>query len=429
VFEAHILKRSDLGLYQLHYFHGAKYMKTKRSLLLVVLVMALTLTLGIARAQDAKVIKIASQSPLSGAQSVLGTAIRNAAELAVEQLSGPLVELGYTVEFVPFDDQATPDVGVANAQNLVNDPAILAVIGHLNSGVAIPSSEVYNANNLVMVSPANTNPAITDRALPTVNRICGRDDLQAQVVADFVSGFEGVESIYVLHDTTAYGQGVAEFVRTKAEESGFTVVGYEGTTEAANFDSIIQPILALNPDLIFFGGIYSQTGIFINQARAAGYTGLYVGPDGFDSSEFAQLAGEAGVGTYFTTVAGPATIFPKAAQFIEDYTAKFGEGPQPFAANSYDATGIALQAIHLAAVRTGDVPSRSLVASIVRATENYEGLTGTFTFDAVGDPEIGLYYGLQVISSDPAEWNNNTLLKTVEIPSPLHAAELELMGQ
>ncbi|MCS7070925.1 MAG: branched-chain amino acid ABC transporter substrate-binding protein, partial [Anaerolinea sp.] len=289
-------------------------------------------------------------------------------------------------------------------------------------GVAIPSSEVYNENNLVMVSPANTNPLVTDRGYPTVNRVCGRDDLQGPTGARFAAEELGVTSVYILHDTTAYGQGVAEFFRQEAEALGMTVLGFEGTEETANFDGIIQPILALGPELVYFGGIYSQTGIFINQARAAGYEGLYMGPDGFDSSEFAQLAGEAGVGTYYTSVAGPASIYPNAAQFIEDYVERFGEDPQPFAAQAYDATAIVLAAIAAAAEEAGGMPTRAAVAAAVRATEGYEGLTGTITFDDNGDPEIGLYYVLQVGSADPAEWSNNELLATLEIPSPLFAA-------
>lgn len=405
-------------------------MKSKRYLLfLLVTLAAVVLGASLVSAQDAKVIKIASQTPLSGPQSVLGTSMRNAVELAIEQLGGPLTEMGFTIEYVPYDDQATPDVGVANAQNLVNDPAILAVIGHLNSGVAIPSSEVYNANNLVMISPANTNPTVTNRGFTTVNRVCGRDDLQGPTGARFMSELGTVSSVYVLHDTTAYGQGVAEFFRAEAERLGLTVAGFEGTAEAANFDGIIQPILALAPDAIYFGGIYSQTGIFIAQARAAGYTGIFMGPDGFDSTEFAELSGEAGVGTYYTSVAGPASIYPNAAQYIEDYTAKFGEAPQPFSAQSYDSTAIALHAVEVAAsLAGGEVPSRSAVASIVRATEGYEGLTGTITFDGFGDPEVGLYYVIQVNSADPAAWGENTLLETLEIPSPLKALEDAMSG-
>jgi len=398
-------------------------MKMKRFLTLSLAALAL-IGASAASAQDAKVIKIASQSPLSGPQQSLGIGIRNAVDLAIQQLSGPLNEAGFTVEFVPFDDQATPDVGVANAQQIVNDPAIVAVIGHLNSGVAIPSSEVYNEAGLTMISPANTNPLVTERGYATVNRVCGRDDLQGPTGAQYAAEL-GITSVFILHDTTSYGQGVAEFFQTEAEALGIEVLGFEGTEEQANFDGIIQPLLALNPDLVYFGGIYSQTAVFINQAREAGYEGAFMGPDGTDSTEFAAIAGEAGIGTYFTSVAGPASLYPNAAQFITDYEGVFGEPPQPFGAQAYDATGIALAAI-LRAVEAagGEVPTREAVAAEVRATEGYEGLTSTVTFDDAGDPEIGLYYVFQVGSADPAEWSNNELLATLEIPSPLTAGEM-----
>ena len=385
--------------------------------------LALALSASLVGAQDSQVIKIASQSPLSGPQSVLGIAIRNGVELAIEQNSQALNDLGFTVEFVPYDDQATPEVGVANAQQIVADPAILGLTGHLNSGVAIPSSEVYNENNLVMVSPANTNPLITDRGYPTVNRICGRDDLQGPTGAVIAANDLGATSVYILHDTTAYGQGLADYFRAEAATLGLTELGYEGTAEAANFDGIIQPILALNPDLVFFGGIYSQTGVFISQARAAGYTGLFMGGDGFDSSEFAELAGEAGVGTYYTTVAGPASVYPNAAQFIADYNEMFGEDPQPFAAQAYDSTVIILNGIAAAAQEAGGLPTRAAVAAAVRATENYEGITGTVTFDDNGDPEVAVYFAVEVVSADPAEWSSNTIVASAELPSPLFAAQ------
>ena len=385
--------------------------------------LALALSASLVGAQDSQVIKIASQSPLSGPQSVLGIAIRNGVELAIEQNSQALNDLGFTVEFVPYDDQATPEVGVANAQQIVADPAILGLTGHLNSGVAIPSSEVYNENNLVMVSPANTNPLITDRGYPTVNRICGRDDLQGPTGAVIAANDLGATSVYILHDTTAYGQGLADYFRAEAATLGLTELGYEGTAEAANFDGIIQPILALNPDLVFFGGIYSQTGVFISQARAAGYTGLFMGGDGFDSSEFAELAGEAGVGTYYTTVAGPASVYPNAAQFIADYNEMFGEDPQPFAAQAYDSTVIILNGIAAAAQEAGGLPTRAAVAAAVRATENYEGITGTVTFDDNGDPEVAVYFAVEVVSADPAEWSSNTIVAAAELPSPLFAEQ------
>ena len=399
-------------------------------LVLFALILGLLLSSSFVVAQEGRVIKIASQSPLSGGQSAVGVGIRNGVELAIQQLGGNLRDMGFQIQYVPYDDQASPDVGVANAQQIVADPEILAVIGHYNTGVAIPSSEVYNQNQLLMVSPANTGPAVTDRGLPIVNRVVGRDDLQGPTGAQFAASLEDVETVWVLHDTTAYGQGVAEFFRQEAEAQGLVVLGFEGTEERANFDGIIQPILALAPDLIYFGGIYDQVGIFISQARAAGYEGYFMGPDGIDSPDLAELAGEAVVGTYYTTVAGPASIYPNAAQFIEDYTEAYGEPPTPFAAQAYDSAAIVLAALERAIeANGGELPTREQLAAEARATENYEGLTGTITFDDNGDPEYSNYYVLQVVSADPAQWSSNTVICTIQIPSPLKAQELAAEGE
>src|SRR5881397_4066717 len=229
-------------------------------------------------AQGKGTIKIATQSPLSGGQAALGEGIKLGAQLAVEKFKGTLEKQGFKVELVPFDDQAKPDVGVANAKNIIADKDILTVIGHLNSGVAIPSSEVYKEVSLAMISPANTNPVVTDRGYPNVNRVCGRDDVQGVVGSEFAKSLNA-KTVYVIHDKTPYGQGVAEFFRDDAKKKGLNVLGFEGTEEKSNFDPIITPIRARNPDIIYFGGIYDQGAPFFKQAREKGVKSKFMGPD------------------------------------------------------------------------------------------------------------------------------------------------------
>ena len=126
--------------------------------------------------------------------------------------------MGFKVELAPYDDLANPDTGVANAKSIVADPAILAIVGHYNSGVEIPSSEEYHAVGLFNVSPANSNPKVTERGYPEVFRICGRDDVQGAVGAQYAKS-KGIKSAYVLHDKTAYGQGIAEYFQREAKSS------------------------------------------------------------------------------------------------------------------------------------------------------------------------------------------------------------------
>jgi branched-chain amino acid transport system substrate-binding protein len=368
-----------------------------------------------AHAQAKGTIKIATQSPLSGGQASLGEGIKLGAQLAIEKYKGNLEKAGYKVELVPYDDQAKPDVGVSNARNIIADQDILGVIGHLNSGVAIPSSEVYKDVDLAMISPANTNPTVTDRGYKNVNRVCGRDDVQGVVGSEFAHGTLKSKSVYIIHDKTTYGQGVAEFFKADAERKGMKVVGFEGTEEKSNFDPIITPIKARNPDLIYFGGLYDQAAPFFKQARERGVKAKFLGPDGMDASDLAKIAGKAILGMYYTTVAGPVTVYPQAKQFADEYKKKFGKNPEPFSAQAYDATAILLKAIESAA--QAGKPTRAAVSTAVRSVK-HTGLTGDIVFDSKGDPKEAQYFVIEVSNADPQRWGENKPVKRLTIAAP-----------
>jgi branched-chain amino acid transport system substrate-binding protein len=388
---------------------------------LLVLVALLLAACGGAGASNKGTIKVASQSPLSGGQSAIGVDIKNGAELALEQLKKPLEDMGFKVELAPFDDQANPDTGVANAKNIVADPAVLCVVGHYNSGVQIPSSEVYKDSMLANVSPANTNPKVTDRGYKDVSRIVGRDDVQGVVAADFANS-KGMKSAYVIHDKTAYGQGIAEFFKREAEAKGMQVLGFEGTEEKANFDAILAPLIAANPDVVFFGGIYDQAAVFFKQAREKGYMGMFLSDDGFDSPEAVNIGGPTlldGGGLYYTTVAGPAKLYPGTAKFQTDFKAKYGADPKPFAAQGYDSMAICLKAIEDAAKAAGNkLPTREAVTDAVRALKDFPGITGMINFNSKGDLTTAKYFVIQVTSADPANWNDNKIDQTLDIAPP-----------
>ena len=367
-------------------------------------------------AQGKGTIKIATQSPLSGGQAALGEGIKLGAQLAIEKFKGNLEKAGYKVELVAFDDQAKPDVGVANAKNIIADKDILAVVGHLNSGVAIPSSEVYKEVTLAMVSPANTNPIVTDRGYPNVNRVCGRDDVQGVVGSEFAAGTVKAKSVYIVHDKTTYGQGVAEFFRDDAKKKGLTVAGFEGTEEKSNFDPILTPIKAKNPSLIYFGGIYDQGAPFFKQASEKGIKAKFMGPDGMDSSDLTKIAGKAVVGMYYTSAAGPASALTGAKGFVQDFKKKFNKNPEPYAAEAYDSAAIVLKALE-AATKGGKVPSREDVSAAVRKVK-HQGITGEIEFDGKGDRKKALYFVLQVASDNPEKWGDNKIVKQLTIAAP-----------
>lgn len=366
-------------------------------------------------AAQKKTIKVATQTPLSGEQAALGEHIKLGAQLAVEEAAKKFRALGFDLILVPYDDQAKPEVGVANARHIVADQDIVLVVGHFNSGVALPASEIYKDHNLAMISPANTNPLITDRGYPNVNRVCGRDDVQGPVGARLAALDLKLKSAYVIHDKTLYGQGIADTFRHEAEALGLRILGYEGTEERANFSPLIIPLKARNPDLVYFGGIYHQGGLLLKQMREKGVKALFMGPDGVDSSEMVKIAGPHVVGTYYTTVAGPIDSYPASAQFAKAFKSRFGKEAESFGMYGYDAAAVGLKAIEQAIQEAkGSRPTRSQVSSAVRKIKNFQGVTGSISFDAKGDPVKAKYF---VLRFDQKKYPGK-VVKVVEQDSP-----------
>lgn len=341
-------------------------------------------------------IKVAVQAPLSGEQAALGEHVKLGAQLAVEEAAKTFKALGFDLIFVPYDDQAKPEVGVANARNIVADPDVLVLVGHFNSGVALPASEVYKDAMLAMISPANTATEITDRGYPNVNRVCGRDDVQGPVGARFAAQDLKLKSVYIIHDKTLYGQGVADNFRNEANKLGLKVLGYDGTEERANFAPMIIPMKAKNPDLVYFGGIYHQGGLLLKQMREKGVKAAFMGPDGLDSSEMVKITGPQVIGSYYTTVAGPPDSYPETAAFAKKFKQRFGKEVESFGMYGYDAAQVGLKAMEQAIqANGGKKPSRAEVSAAVRKLKDFKGLTGAITFDNKGDPVKSKYFVLR----------------------------------
>src|SRR5438034_2621879 len=210
-------------------------------------------------------------------------------------------------------------------------------------------------------------------------------------------------------------QGVAEAFKKDLEQKGVKVIGFEGTEEKSNFDPLITPLKAKNPDLVYFGGIYDQGAPFFKQAREKGVKSKFLGPDGMDSSDFVKIGGKTVVGTYYTTAAAPASS-PQAKQFGGEYKKKFGKNPEPYAAESYVATAIAIKALE-EVTKGGKAPMRAAVASAIRKVK-YSVMTGAIVFDDKGDPKNASYYVMQVSTDNPEKWSENKEAKRLAIAAP-----------
>lgn len=384
----------------------------------IVLGAALTLTAGmVATAQNKGTIKIASQSPLSGPQSQLGEAIKLGVQLAVRDFGKVVVSQGFKLEYQPEDDQATPTVGTANANRLVNDPDLLAVVGHLNSGVARPSSLVYDKVGLASVSPANTAVDLTERGLKTYSRICGRDDVQGPTGARYLTQDLKAKTFFVVNDKTAYGQGVADAFAGEVKKLGGTVMENTGIpSDETDFSAVLNRVAALKPDVVYYGGLYPQAGPMLKQMREKGITSIFSGADGLDSSDFETLAGKENLnGVIFTTTAVPLSQFALGKKFAADYQKAFGKPAESYSIYGYDATRVVLTGIANAIrANKGARPSRQAVAAAIRKVD-LVGLTGHIQFNSKGDLLAAKYVVLKIGADG---YRNAKIVKVLTVQAP-----------
>ena len=367
-----------------------------------------------AEAQNKGTIKIASQTPLSGGQSKLGVAISNGVRLAIDDEGKLISAYGYKLEYAPFDDQAKGEVGVANANRIINDAEIMGVVGHLNSGVAIPSSEVYARVGLAAVSPANTNPLVTDRksTVNVMSRICGRDDVQGPAGADYVVNTLKAKKILVINDKTAYGEGLAAAfdARAKALGASTTATGIEASER--DFASILNRASIEKPDVVYYAGIYDQGGPLLKQMRAKGINVPFVGGDGLDGSDLQALGGPENMkNVFFTTTAVPISSLPAARGFAGRYEKKFNVGAEGYAAYGYDSARVIIRAIS-AAIKGGKA-TREGVAMEVRKVK-FQGITGAISFNNRGDLPVAKY----VIVQATPKYEDNKVNKIVSVAAP-----------
>jgi branched-chain amino acid transport system substrate-binding protein len=334
-----------------------------------------------------QVIEIATNTPLSGGNAILGESIKLGAQLALEDQKAAFKKLGYTLKLVPYDDQGDPKKGVANAEQLAADQKILGVVGHLNSGVAIPSSLKYEKDNIVMVSPSNTANEVTDRGLSVVNRICARDDFQGPAGADYAVNTLKAKKIFIIQDKTPYGTGLANEFQEAAKKLGAEILGNEGISVGdKDFNGVLNNAKAKNPDLVFFGGLYAEGGILLKQAREKGLNIPFMGGDGMDSSGLVDIAGDAVKNFYYTSVAGDTLKTDAGKKFADTYKSKFNKNIESFSSYGYDSAGVLLQGLKDAIdKKDGKLPSRKEVAAAVRSIQDYNGVVTKVGFDDKGD--------------------------------------------
>ncbi|MBK7742940.1 MAG: branched-chain amino acid ABC transporter substrate-binding protein [Betaproteobacteria bacterium] len=324
-------------------------------------------------------VKIAHAGPLTGGIAHLGKDNENGVRLAVDEANARKIKLGgKTVKFemLTEDDQADPKLGPTIAQKFA-DAKVAGVVGHLNSGVTIPASAVYNQAGIPMISGSATNPKLTEQGFKVVFRTVGRDDQQGPAVAAYIAGELKAKKVAIADDATAYGEGLANEVEKTLKASGVNIVAREKTNDkATDFKAILTKIKGKNPDAIFYGGMDATGGPMIKQARELGIKATFTFGDGACTAEMTKLGGPASEGLICSQPGIPTQMASKS--FQDAFKAKYGEVKQ-YAPFFYDGANLLIAAMQKA--DSAD-PAKYLPAL---ASISYEGATGKIEFDAKGD--------------------------------------------
>jgi branched-chain amino acid transport system substrate-binding protein len=343
-----------------------------------------------AQAQDL-VVKIGHAGPLSGNQAVAGKDNERGVQLAVDELNATDFRIGQRkTKFVleSEDDQGDPKTGMAVAQKFI-DSGVKVVIGHYNSGVSVPASRLYNDANVLMISPASTNPRLTQQGFGTIFRLTANDNVMGAAMAKFAAN-RNVKKVAIIDDRTAYGAGVAEIFKKTALALGLDVVAYEYTTDkATDFSAILTSIKGKGPDAIFLGGYYAQAAMLARQMKQLNVPGLLLGGDGLCTAEAVTLGASALEGRYFCAQGGEALdTLPGGVAFRERFKMKFGADIDAYAPGFYVATLAVAQAMKDAG---SDDPAK-VVTSM--KTLKINTLLGPVQFDSSGEwvnPPVTMY--------------------------------------
>src|SRR5512133_2315889 len=322
-------------------------------------------------------VKLGHVGPLTGGIAHLGKDNENGARLAVDEANAQGLKLGgkaVKLELMSEDDQADPKLGPTIAQKFV-DAKVAGVVGHLNSGVTIPASAVYNQAGLPMISGSATNPKRTEQGFKDIFRTVGRDDQQGPAVAAYIANELKLKKVAIADDATAYGEGLANEVEKTLKAAGVQVVAREKTNDkATDFKAILTKMKGKTPDAVFYGGMDATGGPMLKQARELGIKAVFSFGDGACTDTMKQLAGDANAEGLICSQAG-LPVVAASKDFLDAYKAKYNVDPIIYAPFTYDAANLLIAAMQMA--DSAD-PAKYLpeVQKI-----SFKGATGRIQFD------------------------------------------------
>ena len=343
--------------------------------------LGLAVGLGLALAgcgQTDDTVKFGVGGPFTGSNAAFGSQLKQGAEQAIADINDAGGILGKKLSSTLGDDVGDPKQGVSVANNFVT-AGVKFVVGHFNSGVTMPTSERYQENGILQITPASTNPRITERNMWNIFRTCGRDDQQGKVAGEFIIKHYKNKKVAVVHDKTTYGQGLADETKKTMNAGGVREVLYEGINIGdKDFSALVSKIKSSGADLVYWGGLHTEGGLIVRQMRDQGVNAVLMGGDGITSDEFASIGGPGVEGTLMTYGPDPRKR-PEAQAIVQKFRAKNFE-PESYTLYSYAA----VQVIKQAAEAANSLEPRK-VAEMIKSGRTFPTVIGDLSFDSKGD--------------------------------------------
>ncbi len=322
-------------------------------------------------------ILISTAGPMTGQYASFGEQMRRGAEMAVLDINARGGVLGQKLKLTIGDDACDPKQAVAVANKFVSE-GVAFVAGHFCSGSSIPASKVYEEEDVLQISPASTNPKLTEEGGPNVFRVCGRDDQQGIVAGNFLADKFPGKNIAILHDKTAYGKGLADETKKQLNSRGVKEVMYEAYTAGEkDYSALVSKMEGSGVEVFYLGGYHTEAGLMVRQARDQGYRVQLVSGDALVTDEFWKITGPAGEGTLMTFSPDPRKN-PVAAPLVKKFRNQ-GYEPEGYTLYTYGA----IQAWAQAVEKAGSTDTGKVVDSL-RANK-FETVLGSIGFDGKGD--------------------------------------------
>jgi branched-chain amino acid transport system substrate-binding protein len=331
-------------------------------------------------------------APMTGPLAAIGDQIKTGATAAADAINAKGGVKGRNVKIQVEDDVCDPKQAVSVANRLAA-AQVKFVDGHACSGSSIPASAVYADNGMLMMTPASSNPQLTEDAATngwtTIMRLYTRDDAQGEFIGPWIAEKYAGKKIVMLHDKSAYGEGLANAVKAGMNKAGLQEVMFEGINPGEkDYSAVVTKIKSMGADLVYFGGYAPEAGLMLRQAQQIGFKLNLMMGDAIATPDFWAVAGEAAEGTMFTFPADPQAR-PEAKQAVEAIK-KTGFQPEGFTLFSYAV----VEAIAAGVERAGeDDPAK--VAESLKNGEPVATAIGPVSFDEKGDIK-GAQYDINV---------------------------------